>query len=66
MAVSEEVAQQLLGRWSVWQTNRPSHQRLFFSFFEEVVRQEDTLREISLLDVLSVLNTTVGISPETN
>jgi len=65
MAISEDLAQELLSRWLTWQASRPAHQRLFFSFFEEVVRKEATLQEVTLLDVLTVLNTTAGIGPAT-
>jgi hypothetical protein len=66
MEIPVEVAERLIRLWLNWQESRPTHQRLFFNFFEEVVRQDASLREITLLDTLAVLNATTGISPDSN
>ena len=47
----------LIEVWLAWQADKPSHQRLFFNFHEQVVRHDPRFVDYSLLDTLAVLNT---------
>ena len=65
MDISEDLARRLVELWFAWQANRPSHQRLLFTFHNEVVTSRPEFEGLSLLDTLAVLNTVTGISAPT-
>ncbi len=64
MEVTEETTGQIIQLWLEWQSGKPTHQRLFFKFFEDAVQSHPQLSELSLLDTLGVLNSMNGITPQ--
>lgn len=60
MDVSEQLTRRLVELWLAWQDGKPSHQRLFFNFHEEVVARHRELDHLTLLDTLAVLNSLSG------
>ncbi len=57
----DATRRELIEEWLVWQSNRPSYQRLFFNFHEQVVRLDPRFNHFSRLDSLAILNTQEGL-----
>ena len=57
----DATRRELIEEWLVWQSTRPSYQRLFFNFHEQVVRLDPRFHHFSRLDSLAILNTQEGL-----